>query len=206
MTAPSDPAPVSPETVIDDLVVMIEAVGLCLYSDRVRESDVEEAKRRLQAAIASQFTRALAEAVAAERATLSPSLTFRMLADANRLRADRWHHGDMNLWSPNDWAVALAGEVGEACNALKKLRRVEDGIAQVSDEGRLLDSRAKAIAVIAEELADTMLYLDLVAQRLGIDLEAATIAKFNSVSAKYDFPERLNVVSAGPAPSAGEAP
>lgn len=122
-------------------------------------------------------------------------LTFADLAAANLARCVRWHPGGIEVWSPTDWATALTGELGEACNAIKKLRRVEDGVANKSDPGRLLADRESAIAAIGDELADTLIYLDLLAQRLGIDLAAVTIAKFNATSEKYGFPERLEVQS-----------
>lgn len=120
------------------------------------------------------------------------ALTFRGLREVNVARCNRWHPPTgLESWSVSDWAVAMAGEAGEVCNAVKKLRRAEDMITSLNDAGRQIDSKAQAVAVIGEELADTFLYLDLLAARLGIDLEAEIVAKFNSVSAKYDFPERL---------------
>lgn len=119
-------------------------------------------------------------------------MTFQELAKANLSRARRWHKGGLEEWSPSDWAVAMMGEAGEACNAIKKLKRVEDGIANLSaDPKRQIDTREAAIAVVAEELADTAIYLDLLCLRLGIDLSSAIRAKFNKVSERYDFPERL---------------
>lgn len=66
-------------------------------------------------------------------------------------------------WSPTDWATSLAGEVGEACNFIKKMRRGDP--VPVED--------------VAKELADVVIYADLLAARLGIDLGAAVVAKFN---------------------------
>jgi hypothetical protein len=37
---------------------------------------------------------------------------------------------------------------------------------------------------VADELADVQIYLDLLAANLGVDLEHATISKFNEVSRK----------------------
>lgn len=118
-------------------------------------------------------------------------LTFRAVTEANVARCDRWHKGGLNDWSVADWAVAMAGECGEVCNAVKKLRRVEDDIANISDEGRLLATREEAIAKIGEELADTFLYLNLLAVRLNINLDEQIAAKFNATSERYGFPERL---------------
>ena len=44
---------------------------------------------------------------------------------------------------------------------------------------------------LAEELADIYLYLDLLATKAGIDLPTMIRAKFNEVSERQDFPERL---------------
>lgn len=95
----------------------------------------------------------------------SDGLTFEQLRDANVRRCEQAFH-PVNDWSLTDWATALAGEVGEACNLIKKRRRGEE-----------IPTEA-----IAEELADVVMYLDLLAARLGIDLEAAVRAKFNVVS------------------------
>jgi NTP pyrophosphatase (non-canonical NTP hydrolase) len=45
--------------------------------------------------------------------------------------------------------------------------------------------------MLADELADVFLYLDLLASKCGIDLPAAIVRKFNVVSERQDFPERL---------------
>jgi len=80
----------------------------------------------------------------------------------------------------------MAGEAGEACNIAKKIRRVETQIARRKAEYKL-----PLNAMLAEELADTFIYLDLLAARQGIDLAAGIRAKFNKVSEEFGFPERL---------------
>ena len=74
-------------------------------------------------------------------------------------------------WSPNDWAVALAGEVGELLNLLKKLRR--------GDEISYGD--------ISDEIGDVLACLCLLSARLDIDLEGAAIRKFNEVSQRRGY-------------------
>lgn len=118
-------------------------------------------------------------------------LTFATLAAANLRRAVKWHKGGLDEWSVADWATAMAGEAGEVCNAVKKLRRIEDEIANISEPNRQISTRAEAHKKIGEEIADTLIYLDLLAQRVGVDLAAAVIAKYNAVSEKYGFPDRL---------------
>ena len=119
------------------------------------------------------------------------TLSLAELSTTNLARCARWHKGGITDWSPERWLTATTGELGEAANALKKLFRVEDGIANINEPGRHLDDRTKAIAAIGEELADTLIYLELLAQSLGIDLAAEVIEKFNKTSGKYGFPERL---------------
>ncbi|HUU24801.1 MAG TPA: MazG-like family protein [Methyloceanibacter sp.] len=121
----------------------------------------------------------------------SADLTFRQVTEANVVRCDRWHDGGLNDWSVSRWALAMAGEAGEVCNAVKKLNRIEDGISSISDPDRQLSTRQESVAKIGEELADTFLYLNLLAARLGIDLQDEVIAKFNATSERYGFPERL---------------
>lgn len=118
-------------------------------------------------------------------------LTFEELTRANVARCNRWHPGGITDWSPERWYTAAAGECGEIGNALKKLFRVEDGIANINEPGRHLASREEAVAKIGEEIADTVIYLNLLAVRLGIVLAHEVALKFNATSEKYDFPERL---------------
>jgi len=105
----------------------------------------------------------------------------------NRSRALRWHKGGLDEWSASDWACAMAGEAGEVCNAVKKLNRIDKGVQQAKGP----KSRAAAIAAVAQEIGDTFLYLDLLAQRLGIDMAQAIADTFNRVSKREGFPERI---------------
>lgn len=112
-------------------------------------------------------------------------LTFAAVSRTNLRRCQRWHPGGITSWSLSDWAVALAGELGEACDVIKKLNRARDGlIGNRMNEEELL-------AELPKELADIYLYLDLLAQAAGIDLAAAVRAKFNEVSDRNGFPEKL---------------
>jgi NTP pyrophosphatase (non-canonical NTP hydrolase) len=119
------------------------------------------------------------------------ALTFAAFSVVNGARCNRWHAGGLAEWSVTDWSNAVAGELGEACNAIKKLRRIETGAQNINDPGRQLTERDQAIAAIGAEIADTFIYLDLLAQRLGLSLEAEVVKKFNATSERYGFPERL---------------
>lgn len=68
----------------------------------------------------------------------------------------------------------LAGEVGEACNVIKKLERERLGLAGSRD----------TVEHLAEELADIVLCVDIVAEKYGINLWPAIKAKFNATSHK----------------------
>lgn len=119
------------------------------------------------------------------------NLTLQELIAKSTARANRWHHGDLNEWSALEWAGAMAGEAGEACNAAKKLKRLEDGIASINLEGRNLANVNHAKQTVGREVADTILYAVLVAVRCEVDLEQVLIEVFNKKSEEYGFPERL---------------
>lgn len=120
-------------------------------------------------------------------------LTFYDVRERNRTRSERWHKGGLNRWSESDWGVALAGEVGEALNKIKKLNRLRDELPNRDNAEPWKDNRDRAaiVAEIGAELADSFLYLDLLAQRLGLVLADEVVKKFNKVSENYGFPERL---------------
>src|SRR3954464_13889395 len=89
---------------------------------------------------------------APEWTALDGSLTIRFLQSINAKRAERWH--GLKSWSALEWAGAMAGEAGEACNAAKKLKRIEDEIANINlEEGRSLTDRETAYLAIVNEIA-----------------------------------------------------
>ena len=114
-------------------------------------------------------------------------LTFKELSVTNKQRAERWHSGGLGEWTPSDWACAAAGEMGEVCNAVKKWNRIEQHIASNNNPADL----PKALQSIATEIGDTIVYLDLLAQRMGIDTETAVRETFNRISIREEMPERL---------------
>lgn len=125
---------------------------------------------------------------ATEAAPASPqrnamtNLRFRVLREANEARLPQHRNAkgepshsapDGSDWSPNDWMVAVVGEVGEAANIMKKVRR-----------GDLSAEEAKP--KLQKEFADVVIYMDLMAKRHGIDLGQAVVEKFNEVSVRVD--------------------
>jgi NTP pyrophosphatase (non-canonical NTP hydrolase) len=110
---------------------------------------------------------------------MTDGLTFERLRAANESRQQEWDPSDAITLAYR--GNELAGEVGEACNVLKKLERERIGIR---------GSRATK-EQLAEELADVMICLDLIAMQAGIDLGSATIQKFNATSDKYELGTHL---------------
>lgn len=90
-------------------------------------------------------------------------------------------------WCPNQQpdlsfrGNEMAGEVGEACNVIKKLERERQGWR---------GSRSTK-EELASELADVIHTAILCAVTAGIDLELATVEKFNATSDKNDLRTRL---------------
>jgi len=118
------------------------------------------------------------------------ALSFEML---RRVNVDRcvngWKH-DLAHWSLADWIVAAGGELGEALNLIKKLARERDGLIGNSKDVPQLRSD------LADELADAMIYLDLLCaatntypfagERFAKDfdgLRIGTVQHFSAVSA-----------------------
>ena len=108
---------------------------------------------------------------------------FTDLRAANIARQKEWDSDSQisgplgKLWRANE----LSGECGEASNVVKKL---------VREELAIRGSRA-TVEQLAEELADVIICADLLAAEYGIDLQAATLAKFNATSEKVGLRTRL---------------
>ena len=110
---------------------------------------------------------------------LDRSSFFSPLREANTKRQQEWDpDGQLTLaYRGNE----LAGEVGEACNKIKKLERERLG----------LRGTRTTLAEAAEELADVVICTDLIAMQLGIDLARAVQDKFNATSEKYGLETQL---------------
>ncbi|MEW8120042.1 MAG: MazG-like family protein [Candidatus Thiodiazotropha sp.] len=109
-----------------------------------------------------------------------------VLRFANVKRCEEVFH-PLNQWTATDWACAMAGEAGEVCNAVKKLRRLDDGTNTAKDP----QTEEEALKAIGAELADTIIYCDLLAARLGLDLSVEIQAKFNEVSRRMNSDVRI---------------
>ena len=107
-------------------------------------------------------------------------LDFADLRGANIKRNALRH--PLSSWSPAEWSNAMAGEAGEACNITKKMLR-----GDYPDEGAM---RA-ALLALGKELADVIIYADLLASRVGINLGEAVRDKFNEVSDRWEMSIKL---------------
>jgi len=119
---------------------------------------------------------------------MTDGLTFNTLRRGNikRLPMFKNKHGepahskeDGSDWSDSDWLQAVVGEIGEYANLRKKLQR-----------GDMTAEEAKPL--LADELADVVIYLDILAYRLGIDLGSSVMRKWNKTSEKVGVPLYLD--------------
>lgn len=123
------------------------------------------------------------------------------LSQVNKKRCESSTEGfnhPMNEWSEAEWTNAISGEVGEAMDAFlelvaasgkagniaKKMIRFRASVFGNNPGKSIEDYRVE----IGKELADIILYADLTATALGIDLwgyaNGTVRAKFNEVSDK----------------------
>jgi len=99
------------------------------------------------------------------------TLRFDVLQQACSERAKEWDDPDLPL---SYFGNELAGEVGEACNVVKKLERARYGMVGSRD----------TVDHLADECGDAMICLVRLANKAGFDLGEITHAKFNRTSAK----------------------
>lgn len=105
--------------------------------------------------------------------------SFNTLREANKARLQEAvknkHHKfhKSTKWTESQWLKAVVGELGEYANLSKKY-----------DRGDMSETEFKKEA--DKELADVLIYLDILAMKIGIDLGIAAKYKFNEVS------ERVN--------------
>ena len=106
-------------------------------------------------------------------------MDFFDLHAANKARQSEWDKdGKLTLsYRGNE----LAGEVGEACNVIKKIERERLNIRGSRD----------TLEHLAEELADVIICVDLICLFEGIDLAVAVRKKFNATSEKVGLKTRL---------------
>lgn len=74
-------------------------------------------------------------------------------------------------WDLPRWGNAVAGECGEMCNIIKKI-----------DRGDFNDNPEAGKEALEKEIADVLIYLDLLANKAGLDLQTSVVNKFNEKS------------------------
>lgn len=110
-------------------------------------------------------------------------LTFNALREANVKRLPLFRNNlgepahskpDGSDWSDAEWLQAVVGELGEYANLKKKQQRgdLEERTPEQQKE------------MLADELADVAIYLDLLCFRQGIDLGDAVMRKWNKTCVK----------------------
>ena len=118
---------------------------------------------------------------------MTTSLTFEQLREANvaRLAHFKNRHGALahahptgSDWTPAQWLQAVVGELGEYANLRKKVERGDYTLEE-------------ALPSLADELADVVIYLDLLAYQMNIDLGQAVHDKWNRKSEQIGYGERL---------------
>lgn len=82
----------------------------------------------------------------------------------------------LDAWTPAEWGNALAGETGEFCNLLKKIRRGEN-----------ID-----MLRVADEAGDILAYLDLATAAVNISLAQAVVRKWDRVSMEKNYDRLLS--------------
>lgn len=116
-------------------------------------------------------------------------LRFSDLRHANEARQEFW--GGADNWTLADWSNAAAGEVGEACNVVKKIRRVELG---TTGNKETLDAYWPKLCA---EIGDAVIYLDILAKKAGATLEQCVAGAFNGKSEELNMPVRLERRASG---------
>jgi NTP pyrophosphatase (non-canonical NTP hydrolase) len=87
----------------------------------------------------------------------------------------------------------MVGEAGETANVVKKIRRIDTG-----GRGREAEAdRAVMVSKMGDEVADTIIYADLLMAKEHLSLWPHIVRKFNRTSEEYGFPQRLLPVQDG---------
>lgn len=111
-------------------------------------------------------------------------LTAKRLRQVNVFRSEHEFNHKITDWSVAEWLCAMLGEVGEALSCIKKMNRI--ALLPNGKRGEELDIHCEQLG---SELADTLIYLDLLCARLGfhrlpID---SRIDSFRTGSGRPDF-------------------
>ena len=115
-------------------------------------------------------------------------LDLTVLREANILRLPQFKNKkgepahsepDGSDWSLGEWCNAVLGELGEAANLIKKVKRGDLSLDEARTE-------------LGKEFADVLTYLDILSFRTGVDLGQVTIDKWNEVSKRVNCSLRIS--------------
>lgn len=116
------------------------------------------------------------------------AITFDQFREANAARCLKWHPHGIESWSDSDWLVAIRGELGELASLIKMRNRDRDGLP-----GNKFSPTDEPVKL--QSATDVVTYLDLFCARNGINLGLAAALKFNEVSERVGFPDRIELAS-----------
>lgn len=105
-------------------------------------------------------------------------LTFKRFQSANAIRCVEGFNHSLDGWSLLEWCGAMAGEVGEACNKAKKLKRFEMELKGNKPNETIAGLRN----AMALEIGDAIVYGFLVLSAAGYDVEEIIKEVFNTKS------------------------
>ncbi len=108
-------------------------------------------------------------------------LNLRTLREANVERCKQSFRS-CGGWSPADWSNAMAGEAGELLEVLLPMLVRTNSICNLTK--KIPRGDGVPLEEVGKEIADVVIYADLLAHRLGIDLSGAVRQKFDEVSAR----------------------
>ena len=127
-------------------------------------------------------------------------LSFEELSATNKDRCEQAFHS-VEVWRPSQWTNAMSGEVGEtcaeglallatiaqhagaACNTTKKMDRIWPSDQFKESWNKPEDQRmAELEERLAGEIADVVIYADLLMTRIGRSLGNEVRKKFNDKS------------------------
>jgi hypothetical protein len=106
------------------------------------------------------------------------SINFEQISIANRNQCEGSCHA-IDDFLATDWGKAMAGSASEVKKKIRTLSLIGDPVTM-----REAFAHRDLVAQISNELADTVLYADFLAQRIGLDLGECVRRKFNVVSVR----------------------
>lgn len=166
-------------------------LSICNAAHRLNELSTalaaeQEKRARVEAELAALKERERIErAMNEDHAARPAQITFEQFSKFNRERCVSplaFNH-PLDAWSTSDWLTAVLGELGEAANAAKKLNRYHKQVGLRANKQTPEQLRAK----FKQELGDTFLYLDLLAQSEGFFIIDAAVEAFDGKSREIGY-------------------